>query len=150
MTRTPCRTAVRFNKLSVFFRDSHSSTWNYCAASRDHAGKANKYYSCRCRLVSYRPVRVYLWRHHVLLCGRTTLLRFYICTVHPAVIKVFYYQPTHKRIALKRGLKLTLKMLRTFFRCDRRRRRRHIVRSLMTIITPEHAGGIFIFIPCKN
>ena len=35
---------------------------------------------------------------------------FRICTVHPAIIRVFYYQLMHKRIVLKGVLKFTLKL----------------------------------------
>ena len=89
-TRPLCSTAARFNKLRVFCA-SPSSMRNYCAVRRDHTGKANKYLSCRCWLVFYRPVRVYLWGRRVLLCGRTALLNFHICTVHLAIIRVFFF-----------------------------------------------------------
>jgi hypothetical protein len=35
---------------------------------------------------------------------------FHICTVHPAIIKVFYYEMMHKRIGFKEVLKFTLKL----------------------------------------
>jgi len=35
---------------------------------------------------------------------------FHICTVHPASIKVFYYQLIHKRIVFKGILKFTLNL----------------------------------------
>ena len=38
------------------------------------------------------------------------ILSFHICTVHPAIIKVFYYQLMHKRIVCKGILKFTLKL----------------------------------------
>jgi len=37
---------------------------------------------------------------------------FYICTVHLAIIKVFYYQLMHNRIVFRVVLKFTLKQLR--------------------------------------
>jgi len=38
------------------------------------------------------------------------LCNFHICTMHPAIIKVFYYQLMHKRIVFKGVLKFTLKL----------------------------------------
>jgi len=35
---------------------------------------------------------------------------FHICTVHPAIIKVFYYQLMDKRIVFKGVLKFALKL----------------------------------------
>jgi len=35
---------------------------------------------------------------------------FHICTVDPVIIKVFYYQLTHKRTVFKGVLKFTLKL----------------------------------------
>jgi len=35
---------------------------------------------------------------------------FHIRSVHPAIIKVFYYQLMHRRIVFKRVLKFTLKL----------------------------------------
>ena len=34
----------------------------------------------------------------------------HVCTLHPAIIKVFYYQLMHKGIAFKGVLKFTLKL----------------------------------------
>jgi len=35
---------------------------------------------------------------------------FHICTVHPSINKVFYYQLMHKRIVFREVLKFTLKL----------------------------------------
>jgi amino acid permease len=35
---------------------------------------------------------------------------FHICTVHPAVIKVFYYRLMHKKIVLKRIITIYIKI----------------------------------------
>jgi len=40
---------------------------------------------------------------------------FYICALHLAIIKVFYYQLMHKKIVLKRSIKISIKRAPT---CD--------------------------------
>jgi len=50
--------------------------------------------------------------------NKTSLFHFFhICTVHPAIVKVFFfnYQLMHKRTVLKRSIKIYIKIAPTCF-----------------------------------
>jgi hypothetical protein len=83
-----------------------------------------------------------------------SLIFLYICTVHPAVTKAFYYQLMQKSVVFKEVLKFALKLQylkhvsvwspSSSGRVICELTKAHIVRSLMMVITPKYVGAIVI------